>query len=404
MHTTEVIIDQLRFRLAGVIPDRSKQAAIWDSWIATWSQFSLCSFLTSTLDDVVARIPQDSNSPQLDKLGYLLPWPQAAITAYTQFTFTEHLDITLDELLRVQMGEWWSPHMHYFEGGMSRLPLAFEEANRCKDKHHRWEIVKNCTVNKIAYDSSAGNMPRAVTVSGYKHESGDYSKPKSHSDISLTGAAVIITTPMRILRQMEFEPVNDSLPLPHEFYSAISDIEYMYCTKIMLQCKTRFWEEEKYNIRGGSSRATSIGLLCYPSNPKELDPPAIPADIRGGILLVYTWGSKALKFGSLDPEQAVKELVHLITEIHPEMEKEYDDVWAIEAWHNNPSAQGAFCDLKPSQFRSVSWLMYPWENLYFAGETISFTLRWIQGALESGLRAAYQFYARNESEASNCIT
>ena len=34
--------------------------------------------------------------------------------------------------------------------------------------------------------------------------------------------------------------------------------------------------------------------------------------------------------------------------------------------------------------------------MFFAGDGLSFAVGWIQGALESGLRAAYQFYWRNE--------
>jgi monoamine oxidase len=33
-------------------------------------------------------------------------------------------------------------------------------------------------------------------------------------------------------------------------------------------------------------------------------------------------------------------------------------------------------------------------NVHFAGDTISFAAGWIQGALESGLKAAYHVYAR----------
>ena len=380
--------------------DRGKQAAIWDDWIKTWSHFSLSSFLTSTKDGIIAHIPRDSNGPELDKLGYLLPWPQTAITAYMQFTYTEQLDQSLVQYLRDQMGEWWSPDMHRFEGGMSQLPLAFEEANRFMPKHHRWEIVQNLTINQIAYDSSDGDMHKMVTVSGYKHEAGDYSIPRVYSDVDYTGAAVIVTTPVHILRQIRFESVKDTPPLPSEFYNAISEIWYGPSTKIMLQCKTRFWEEKKYDIRGGFSRTTlPIGQLHYPSNPKKQ--PAFPPDVTGGILLVYTWKSEALMFGALDPQKAVEEAVRQITEIHPEMadkDKGFDNIWAIEPWYNEPSAQGAYCLLKPTQFRNVTWLTYPWRNLYFAGEAISFASGWIQGALESGLRAAYQFYARNESE------
>ena len=386
--TTEVIVDQLRCRLAGVI-DQHERAAIWDEWIDTWSHFSLSGFLRSTQDAIVAHIPQYANGPELNKLGYLLPWPHEAITAYMQFTYTEQLDQSLVQYLRDQMGEWWSPHMHRFKGGMSKLPLAFEEAS----KGTSMEIVKNFTVNHVTYDSSKG--VNKVIVSGYQRKSGVYSTDKVNHE----GAAVIVTTPVHILRQITFKPaVGTGTPaLPNAFYNATSEIFYGPSTKIMLQCKTRFWEDEKYDIRGGFSRTTlPIGQLHYPSNPK--DDPAFPDDVKGGILLIYTWKSEALMFGSLPPEIAVYEAVRQITEIHPEMDTEYDNVWAIVPWYNEPSAQGAYCVLKPTEYRNVTWLANPWENLFFAGEAISFAAGWIQGALESGLRAAYQFYARNEKQ------
>ena len=34
-------------------------------------------------------------------------------------------------------------------------------------------------------------------------------------------------------------------------------------------------------------------------------------------------------------------------------------------------------------------------NVHFAGDYLSFTFGWIQGALESGLKSAYQVYARH---------
>ena len=286
--------------------------------------------------------------------------------------------------------------MHHFKDGMSELPNAFVTANNSQGAYHRWKIEKNFTVYKIEYDSSDDNIHKKVRVLGYSDQPGESGRPRLYT---AAGHAVIVTTPVHILRQIDFQNVENTPQLPHVFYNAISDIWYGPSTKIMLQCKTRFWESEKYDIRGGSSRTTlPIGQLYYPSNPK--DDPAFPEDVKGGILLVYTWKSEALMFGSLNSETAVEEAVRQITEIHPEMKDEYDNVWAIEPWYNEPSAQGAYCLLKPTQYRNVNWLMYPWQNLYFAGEAISFASGWIQGALESGLRAAYQFYARNEEEAS----
>ena len=46
-------------------------------------------------------------------------------------------------------------------------------------------------------------------------------------------------------------------------------------------------------------------------------------------------------------------------------------------------------------FVKTRYLWEPMGNIHFAGEGISFTQKWIQGALESGLKAAYQVYERH---------
>ena len=327
----------------------------------------------------------------LDELDKLLPWPDAAVTAYSVFSYTVALDQSLVEYLREQMGQWWSPNMHRIEGGMSRLPEAF--AAGLKDN-----ITLNFTVSEIVYDSPEDDMHRKVFVKGYRREGhGKTSK------CMVEGHAVIVTTPINILRQIDFVPlkieplqvktsVKPTTPLPNRFFKAIEDIWYGPSTKIMIQSKTRFWET-KYGLQGGFTKTNlPIGQIHYPSNPGLS---SIPSDIKEGILLCYTWKSEALMFGALEKDIAIKEAVEQISQIHPEMEKQFD-FGAIEAWYNEPSAQGAYALLKPRQYQHVKWLMYPWRNLYFAGEAISFVNGWIQGALESGLRAAYQFYARNE--------
>ena len=174
-----------------------------------------------------------------------------------------------------------------------------------------------------------------------------------------------------------------------KFYKAIEDIWYGPSSKIMLQCKTRFWETE-HQIQGGFTKTNlPVGQIHYPSNPGFN---TIPSGIKEGILLVYTWKSEALLFGALDPDLAVTEAVDQIAEIHPQIREQFE-FGAIKAWYNDPAEQGAYAELKPWQVKNVRWLMYPWRNIYFAGEAISFASGWIQGALESGLRAAYQFYA-----------
>ena len=375
--------------------DQTKRSVIWDEWINAWCQFPLDGFLRSTKEALVQLLPREFRIG-LDKLDRLLPWPEAAITAFSTFTYTEQLDQSLVQYLRDQLGHWWSPHMHRIDGGMSKLPDAF--AHQLKDK-----IKLNFTVNEIEYFAPPGNDKHTrVVVRGFQRQ-----KNAHISKCSVEGHAVIVTTPVHILRQIKFKAVESHVlgekstpPLPPQFYKAIEDIWYGPSTKIMIPCKSRFWEKDPTNpIQGGFSKTDlPIGQLHYPSNPGFN---SIPGGIKGGILVCYTWKSEALMFGSLKKPIAIAEAIQQIAEIHPEIIEENDAAKAkIEAWYNKPSAQGAYALLKPQQFHNVRWLMYPWRNIYFAGEAISFASGWIQGALESGLRAAYQFYARNENAAA----
>ena len=70
---------------------------------------------------------------------------------------------------------------------------------------------------------------------------------------------------------------------------------------------------------------------------------------------------------------------------------------AVQEWYSDPISQGAFGLLKPMQYLATEYLMdKPLLSVYFAGEALSHTNGWIQGALVSGLRAAFQFYTDNE--------
>ncbi|CAB3999439.1 L-amino-acid oxidase-like, partial [Paramuricea clavata] len=104
-------------------------------------------------------------------------------------------------------------------------------------------------------------------------------------------------------------------------------------TKIILQTKRRFWEDKKYNIQ----------------------------------------------------------------EFHPEIKEEHMiEKHFVRAWSNQPSYQGAYAFLKARQFNTVRTLREPMGNVHFAGDALSIAAGWIQGALESGLKAAYQVYARGK--------
>jgi len=389
--TTEIVENQLKKRLIDAGGNNKKEADVWEQWIKNWSKFSLASFLQNTQDGVSQLLDEQHklSADESKKLDELIPWPEEAITAYSVFSYTEQLDQSLVQYLRDQLGQWWSNNMHRINGGTSRLPEAFAKERELKE----WEksvhiynnITFNSTVNEIIYEASNQSDPSTwkVTVKGYYSSSG---RP-----FELEGDAVIITVPLYIIRSIKFVAKENTTPPDRltQVYKAIEDIWQGPATKLMLQCKTRFWEKE--GIKGGFSKTNMpIGQIHYPTQVAD------PKSDRG-ILMCYTWKGEAVSFAALPPFIAIHEAVRQLEEIHPEMKEQFE-VGAMQAWSAEPSAQGAYALLKPYQYKNVRLLMVkPCLNIYFAGDGVSFAAGWMQGALESGLRAAYQFYCTNES-------
>lgn len=395
--TTSIITNQLRKRLAGKATIREK-AAVWKKWINQWSQFTLVGLLRSNVAALHSMLTDSEYRDEIlaSDLNHLIPWPEEAITAYSVFSYTEQLDQSLVQYLRDDLGHWWSHDMHHIIGGMSKLPQAFIEKNTHgwnKDVHLYDNIIFNVTVNDIKFTAPKGHYEKNhVVVSGYYTTSGQ--------PFQVEGDAVIVTTPLHIIRQIKFHATAGTEDFPQRFYHAIEDVWYGPSTKIMVQFRTKFWEK-KYKIKGGFSKTNlPIGQIHYPTS-RAGDDSSYSVE-NPGILLCYTWKSEALLFGSLDPQVAIREAVREIAAVHNHdhnIIKEEFQVGAVQAWYDDPAAQGAYVLLKPKQYENIRWLIKcPWKNIYFAGEGISFASGWIQGALESGLRAAYQFYSRNETE------
>ena len=358
----------------------------WYLWMQRWSQFSIQDYLRGSFEEIKDKFQEYDKKhseklwtpeieAELEPLKDLLPWSSDAITAFQARIYTPGIDRSLSELFRDFIGQWWEDPMHTFQGGMTSLPRAFmEKGDEGYTKVNLKEVTRfGATMEKVTYHD------HGVSVN-YVNDA------TRGTDPAISGDAAIITLPLHIVRQVTFDPA-----LGTSFSNSIADVSYEPSTKIMLQCNTKFWE--KHGITGGFSFTDlPISQLHYPTklpgdNPKDR-----------GILMVYTWKGEALSFGSQTKHTAIQAAVREIKKIHPEIEENFE-VGAVQAWNNDPHAQGAFCWLKPYEIQNITnELLYPTGNnrLYFAGEAISYCNGWIQGALESGLRAAYQFFARNE--------
>ena len=122
--------------------------------------------------------------------------------------------------------------------------------------------------------------------------------------------------------------------------------------------------------------------IYYPDHGRESG--------RGVLLASYTWSEDAQRWGSLSPHDRITNALEDLACIHPQATEEFE-VGASKMWHDDEFAGGAYAMFAPGQqsllHRSI---IVPEGRVHFAGEHASLGHAWIQGAIESGLRAAQE--------------
>jgi monoamine oxidase len=283
-------------------------------------------------------------------------WSEAAIELFGLMLGQEALmNSSFMELLREEIGGYYTD-MVTIEGGMDRLPRAFLPQVAA---HIRFGA------KLVALDQS----PEGVTVhyatgAGRQSVSGDYA---------------IVTVPFPVLRHVEMLK-----PLSRGKQRAIRQLHYDASAKILLQFRRRFWEEDEGIFGGGTFTDLPIRVVYYPEQGRETG--------RGVVLASYTWSEDAQRWGSLPPHERLTQALENLTSIHPQASAEFE-VGTSKMWHDDEFAGGAFALFDPGQQTQLHrHIIEPEGRIHFAGEHASLAHAWIQGAIESGLRAAIEIH------------
>jgi monoamine oxidase len=193
----------------------------------------------------------------------------------------------------------------------------------------------------------------------------------------VTGDHAIITTPFSVLRHVE-----TIKPFSRSKQRAIRELHYDASAKVFLQFRRRFWEEDDGIRGGGTISDLAIRNTYYPDHGRETG--------RGVVLASYTWAEDALRWASLSPAHRIVEALEDVAKIHPQAPEAFE-VGASHIWQDDEFACGAFALFKPEQETNLyQAIVAPEGRIHFAGEHASLYHRWIQGAIESGLRAAQE--------------
>jgi monoamine oxidase len=303
-------------------------------------------------DAALAALGREYDKYSLREFLTMNGFSEGALELYGIMSFREaNMNASVVEQLREMLGRAFED-MQEVVGGMDLLPNAFYRRLR---RHIRF----GAQVVAVSQDGHGVTAHVRAKGGGFT-ETGDY---------------CICTLPFGVLRHLDFSPA-----LSTRKYRAIRSLNYNPSTKILLQVRHRFWERE--GIRGGAaSTDLPVRRVVYPSHPPE-------DDERGVLLASYTWGQDAARWGALSPEDRLALAVKDVAKIHPEVTAEVEG-GASHAWYNDPYAAGAFALFEPGQETALhADIVRPEGRIQFAGEHCSLWHAWIQGALESGIRAA----------------
>jgi monoamine oxidase len=155
------------------------------------------------------------------------------------------------------------------------------------------------------------------------------------------------------------------------------EVSYGAVTKVLIQYRERFWEEKGWN-----GRLATDAPIVYTWHATS------HVESEDGILTVYTGGEPAAKLSSLSDEERIRLAVQEIEKLFPRSSDMIEHTATI-AWPNEPFTRGSYMALAPGEV-TAHWeaLMSPAGRLFFAGEHATPLQGYMEGAVESGQRAA----------------
>ena len=194
---------------------------------------------------------------------------------------------------------------------------------------------------------------------------------------TLAGDRLVCTLPFPVLRRLEISP-----GFPADKQEAIDDLPYSTITRVYLQVDRRFWEERGLNGAGWSDGGVPR-VLVHPMGRRT----------TGAVLEAHTGKATGARLAGLPEEERIAFATRELEAFHPGL-GEHVEGGTSWAWTEDPWALGGYASFAPGQiYAFLPVIARPEGRIHFAGEHTSRLSTSMDGALESGVRAAEEIDA-----------
>jgi monoamine oxidase len=267
-------------------------------------------------------------------------------------------------------------------GGSQQLPLRL------------WEQAPDTLAHWPAGTSLAslhGGAPRPAVTRLHRTAPHNITVTDANGDIRTYPAAVFTAQGWMLLSRIECDA--DLFPIEH--WTAIERTHYMGSSKLFVPVDRPFWTDQDPQTGRDVLSMTltdrmTRGTYLLDDSP---DGPAV-------ICLSYTWSDDSLKWLPLSTDERLEVMLASLTAIYPtvDIRKHIIANPLTISWEDEPWFMGAFKANLPGHYRYQERLFTHFiqdrlperhRGLFLAGDDVSWTAGWAEGAVQTALNAVW---------------
>jgi monoamine oxidase len=250
----------------------------------------------------------------------------------------------------VERNSYWTS----LRGGNDQLPAAF--ARKLGDR-----IQYGAAVLKVGQDRARTRV--SFLQGGIQQQ--------------LEADHVILTIPFSVLRKLELDS-----SFSEAKRKAIASLRYDSLLRVYVQSRTRVWTQQ--GVIGSALTDLPIGSV---GDHTESQPGT------RGILEAQVRAEEALSAKKLQPDEQVRWAAEYLDKVHPGLKQNVEGGTSI-CWDDDPWSLGVWAYYAPGEMTTLfPHVAKPEGRVHFAGEHTSGLGATLEGAVQSGIRAANEITA-----------
>lgn len=240
-------------------------------------------------------------------------------------------------------------------------------------------------------ESLHAGAPRGAVAKIRRHENGDIEISERWGRKATYRAVVVTCQSWLLSTRIDTE---EKLFTP-SMWMALERSHYMQSSKTFVMVDRPFWKDKDPKTGQDVMSMTLTDRLnraTYLLDDGD-DKPAV-------ILLSYTWNDDAMKWLSLSADERLKLMLHSLAQIYPDVDIASHIVGQpiTVSWESDPNFMGAFKMNLPGHYRYQQRLFTHFmqedlpqhqRGIFIAGDDVSWTAGWAEGAVQTGLNAVW---------------